>query len=615
MDIKTDANAVMSFFSKACVSLIVCALGLPLSADPVPHELRTGVAEHAFDHMGNLSDMAGTAAACGSTVIYCSGIGPGYMALPAPVELAQKSKASLAYLKKARADGVKLAIGYVCATSIVNLNSFDTNWTPQFRAQFRTPPAQWLQQDKNGRPLPSWYGAPYEPACMNNPDWRAYEKFVVREQLKAGCDGIFFDNPTVHKDGCYCPFCMEKFDAFLAAKPGAARPQEHSTEALRQWAGAHPAEFMDFRSTIASDFINDMRTYARTIKPRALVTCNNSLNTPDTLFSQCRAMGYNIDGLSRVQDFLLIEDMCSQARRTADGRVIEYGPTYKILHAISHDKPIVACTIADSNYHTSPNLARLSMAEAAANDASWLLWPFWPDEKMRKDMAAVIRPEADFLRHNQMLLNETEPRCDVLVYLNFRRWLATDHCAVADVAAALGRANIQFAVCSQDNLAADIADGSPLSPVLLIESFSALNAAEKQDIQNFTLGGGRVIATDQPGWLDAVHRAVTKPAIILHGPPTLRAVVRDQTVHTIVHLYNLDARRLSTFTDEIHPAEQIGITLRVPFNRVRSVRALTADAGSTRGKLDFTAQSDGREGVIELTYPKLETSAILFIEP
>ena len=29
---------------------------------------------------------------------------------------------------------------------------------------------------------------------MNNPDWRAYEKFIVRQQLESGCDGIFFDN-------------------------------------------------------------------------------------------------------------------------------------------------------------------------------------------------------------------------------------------------------------------------------------------------------------------------------------------------------------------------------------------------------------------------------------
>ena len=52
---------------------------------------------------------------------------------------------------------------------------------------------------------------------MNNPDWRNYEEFMVRQQLETGHDGIFFDNPTVHPQGCYCPHCMERFDAFPAS--------------------------------------------------------------------------------------------------------------------------------------------------------------------------------------------------------------------------------------------------------------------------------------------------------------------------------------------------------------------------------------------------------------
>ena len=95
------------------------------------------------------------------------------------------------------------------------LDRFDRNWTAEFRAQFSSPPADWLQQDQSGKALASWYGGDYRPACMNNPDWRVYEKAIVREQLESGCDGIFFDNPTVHPQGCYCPYCMEKFGKFL----------------------------------------------------------------------------------------------------------------------------------------------------------------------------------------------------------------------------------------------------------------------------------------------------------------------------------------------------------------------------------------------------------------
>src|SRR5206468_9215682 len=104
---------------------------------------------------------------------------------------------------------------YVCATSIVKLESFDRNWTADFRAQFSSAPGNLLQQDRDGKPMASWYGGDYRPACMNNPNWRAYEKFIVRQQLEAGHDGIFFDNPTVHPQGCYCEYCMMKFSRFL----------------------------------------------------------------------------------------------------------------------------------------------------------------------------------------------------------------------------------------------------------------------------------------------------------------------------------------------------------------------------------------------------------------
>jgi len=585
-----------------------------LWADP-PQELKTGIAEYAFDHLGSMSNLSQPAAASGTTIIYCGGVGPGYQTLPGEEEFARERQQSLAYLRQARMQGIRLAIGYVCATSIVDLKSFDKNWTPQFRAQFHSPPAQWRQLDKSGQVLTSWYGAPYEAACMNNPDWRSYEKFMVRSQMESGCDGIFFDNPTVHPNGCYCPFCMERFDLFLGAKHGAARPDQHSFESLRQWAIGHPSEFLEFRSTIAADFLADMRAYARTIKPQALMTCNNSLNSPDVLFSQCRAMGYNINATSQAEDFLTIEDMSTMARKTLDGRIFEYGPTYKQLHAISHGKPIVACTLADADYyHTLPDLARLSMAEAAANDASWMLWPAWP-ENTRKAAAASILPEAEFLRRNASLLNQTEPRCDVLLFLCYRRWLETDHCAASSMAAALGQANIQFAVCSEDNLAEDIATGYLRAPVLLVESLSVLNPAEQQAVENFRLSGGRVVASDENDWMGKVRRAIEKPAIVVRGPATLRAVVRDQNTHTIVHLYNLDVQRLSGAEDHVHPARQIGITLRVPFRRVHSVHALTADAGSTLGALKFTAQREGRESVVELTYPQLEISSILVIAP
>src|SRR6185295_7486657 len=137
------------------------------------------------------------------------------------------------------------------------------------------------------------YGGDYSAACMSNPDWRAYEHAMVRYQLETGSDGIFFDNPTVHPQGCYCPHCMRAFAKFFAghaAKPVGPESTD-DIEAIRSLAASQPELFLRFRSTIARVFLDDMRTYARTINPRALITCNNSLNSPTVSYSQCRTYG------------------------------------------------------------------------------------------------------------------------------------------------------------------------------------------------------------------------------------------------------------------------------------------------------------------------------------
>ena len=183
---------------------------------------------------------------------------------------------------------------------------------------------------------------------MSNPDWRAYEHAMIRYQLEAGCDGIFFDNPTVHPQGCYCSHCMKAFAEYVvqnAAKPiGPVAADD--TEAIRKVTDSQPELFLRFRSTIARDFMSDMRKYARTINPRALITCNNSLNSPSVFYSQCRMYGYSIDEMSKTEDLVVVEDMGSQPRMEANGQTVEYGPMYKVLHAINHGKPVVAVTIA-----------------------------------------------------------------------------------------------------------------------------------------------------------------------------------------------------------------------------------------------------------------------------
>jgi hypothetical protein len=534
--------------------------------------------------------------------------------LPTEKDLRGQRVVIAEYNRNAKQKGIELSLGYLCATSIVKLDTFDKNWSDEFRARFITRPAEWRQQDQNGQPLASWYGGDYNPACMNNPDWRAYEEFMVRQQLESGHDGIFFDNPTVHPQGCYCQHCMERFDAFLEQEAPALRLKLGGLDraaSLRKVAIEHPQELLRFRSTVARDFFQHIRRFARTINPNALITCNNSLNAPDRLYSQCRTHGYNIWELSKAEDFVVVEDMVSQPRTQADGRTFEYGPTYKQLHAISHGKPIVAVTLAGGDYHTAPNLVRLAMAEAAANNASYLSWPTWPEEQ-RERMIAAIRPQADLLRRNEKLLNDAPFRADVVLFLPFRRWTETEQCTASDLAAALSAANVQYKVISEDDF--ELSRLSGRRPVLLVESMYVLTPTEKATVETFQRDGGRVVAADNSDWLAQIREAVVPDSLTLKAPPTVRAVVRDQSSRTIVHLLNLNIQRISSFEDKVQPASDIKLAVRVPFANARSVNVHTADEHGTSGPLEFAMEPVGDENFVQLAIPHLEISAMIVTE-
>lgn len=597
---------------KTVVLLVLLLLGGALFAGGLP-PLAIGVASHAFDHLGNICDQAPAAAASGATIIYSTGLGEfGYEGLPDSRQLLAAQAQTRAYLQKAKASGIRLAIGYVCATSIVKLREFDSNWTPEFRARFRSRPTDWLQRDRNGKPLASWYGGDYSPACMNNPDWRTYEKQIVRMQLEAGHDGIFFDNPTVHPDGCYCDACMKKFASFLRrSDPKADLPPEGDVKAMRELATNRSKDFMRFRTTIATDFLADMRAYARTINPNALITCNNSLNSPDVFYSQFRTYAYDIEQLSRVEDLVVVEDMATQPRVLPDGKAVTYGPVYALLHAISHGKPVVACVLADADYHTPPNLVRLAMAEAAAHGASYLSWPTWP-ENVRRRMSQSVRPEAELLRQNAALLSNTTKRSDAIVYLPFDRWEQIAECRPLEIARTLDAANIQFDVASEEDLSSKLAS-NPLS-VLVVESEAVIGRTEAKSIEHFKASGGKVVAADAKDWLARLQDVQPLSAELNHGPPTVRMTVWDQPGRCIVHLLNLNVQRLSSFEDQVTPASGVHITVHVPFGAVRSVKAISADANGANGPIPFSATPERGGQRVQVTLPMLEISTILVIE-
>lgn len=592
---------------------LVAATSLDLFAGSPPTELRVGIAGHAFDHLGNLGEQAEAAIASGANILYATGLGgDGYSGLPSEAVLKQHVEASKQYAESSKQRGASLLIGYICATSIVGLDRFDQNWPPEFRAHFKSSPAHWRQQNLQGHPLRSWYGEDYEPACMNHPDWREYERQIVRLQLEGGHDGIFFDNPTVHQQGCFCPHCMLGFTRFLRAE-GIAVPDSR-LEAVRALATARPKEFLRYRTTIGRDFLAEMRRFARTIQPKALITCNNSLNSPDAFFSQSRTLGYNIFELSKAEDFIVVEDMATQPRVLRDGHTLEYGPIYRQLHAISHGKPVVAVTIAEADYHTPARLMRLAMAEAVAHEASYLSWPTWPQNE-RYRMASEVRPQVDLFRTHERWLNGTQPRRDAILLMPFQRWVETNTCVATRLASLLTRSNIQYEVLAEESwtLKNFTRTQSPL-PLILCESPDVLTPKHRTLLDRFEKRGGTILYADQDDWFRKLGDAGLHPSITLAGPRTLRAVVRDGKHNTILHVYNLNIEKVSSFQDHLVPAEFVRLQCRIPRPAVRSVTAWSADPSATTGALRFEVVRNDDGCMLQFELPRIEVSTLIMVE-
>jgi hypothetical protein len=105
-----------------------------------------------------------------------------------------------------------------------------------------------------------------------------------------------------------------------------------------------------------------------------------------------------------------------------------------------------------------------------------------------------------------------------------------------------------------------------------------------------------------------------KPSATVTGEPYVRAIVHDQPGKTIVHLFNLNVRRLSSFEDKVSPANDVRLVVRVPFTQVRGVRVETADTNATAGPVEFTTSEEEGKTLVNVTIPQLEINSLVEIE-
>ncbi len=157
------------------------------------------------------------------------------------------------------------------------------------------------------------------------------------------------------------------------------------------------------------------------------------------------------------------------------------------------------------------------------------------------------------------------------------------------------------------------AAGTGVKQICLIESRNVLTPAESAALEQFEAAGKLVIASDEGDWMKSIETGLRR-SLEITSAPTVRAVVRDQNDRTIVHIYNLAIEKLNSFEDKVTPAKDITIRVRVPMAKIKSVKWMTADAGTTRGELVHTTDDSGVDTVVEIKIPKLDVAGVLLIE-
>jgi len=593
----------------AALGWVLAAAGLPpapaVVADHSPSEkISVGRLRPAFDHLGNIGGQMEAAAASGCTVVYATGLGAySYTGLPPRATLDAYLQQLREYNRKAHAGGVHTVLSYLCATSIVGIDRFATNWSEYFPG--RPPeftPQRMLQQDRQGKILPSWYGADYVPADMWNPYWREYTKLTLRLVVASGHDGVFFDNPTVHTQGNFSPYAMKAWASFLRRAGIAAVSDE--LEPLRELTQAQPDLWREFRVTEAADFIREMREYGRTLKPDFLLTVNNSLNSWDSFYSQPQSFGYSILAQSAQEDFVTIEDMSSQPRRQGD-RYVSYGSTLRLIHSLDHGRPLSICT-TDGDYIGPPNLMGLAIAECTAHDAAYMVWSCW-EPAYRSGFAAGVNRYHAFLANHRERFDHSQAVPELLLLWPYENWVHESQCRTAELARELSAANLQYEVVVEADLTASRLRG--VQTVVRCGAEALARPASRELLQAFERRGGRVISigtapqtsrTDKAAaaspagrsakWdLTNLIQALGTNAVTVESGAGVRAVVRRaRSGEYLLHLYNLNVTRQDTYHDRVEPVENVRVSWRLPAGgqEPRMLQLFTPDESGTSGSVD-----------------------------
>jgi hypothetical protein len=170
------------------------------------------------------------------------------------------------------------------------------------------------------------------------------------------------------------------------------------------------------------------------------------------------------------------------------------------------------------------------------------------------------------------------------------------------VAQQLAAANIPFRVMNYDDPKPTFA-GKPYKVVIT------------ENPADVPVPAGTVkIAASNPGWLTKVKALDVTPVSIIEGPSTIRTIVRQKGDATIVHVLNLNMRRLSSFEDKVTPATNLKLRIRYRARASTTIKAFSADANATHETIPFNPGVKGDVNYVDLTLPRVDVSTLLIVQ-
>ena len=522
---------------------------------------------------------------------------------------------------------------------------------------------KWIQRDEHGK-CRTWGSSYYRWApCVLSDEFRQYMKRVIRHGLEeVKLDGLHFDNDYAYP--CYCSRCEKGFREWLekhwpnprkrfgfasfdhVRQPPTLTSVSRINDPLAQ-------EWVRFRCETLGEYHQDLTSYARSIRPDAILLGNpahpRSLDAPYQRSVWAPEVGAHLNLMfAENGNFpgMIGDVLVSQIRASRQGDAIGYRV---ISTTWRHGRGDV------SELPEKPEEVSLQIAEAAANGAvpgtNWALRPLGEEDRMqidRPELRAALRKALAFVRSNEPLIHKAQPIQDVIVLRSFAS-LAFDNRQAWPLLLGAEEVLIRGGF-AWGNVFGERGEFPENSPVLVLAGQSHLSEGERRKIKDFVARGGGVVNAGTNGQQNekghqqlAIGTEGLDGAQVIHLPAEaarsaistkseLRVSLPKNWGEMVAAIEKAAGDRLSVRlrgngkvalsaweggdgTLVVHlvnyatpkPAEGLRLELGSRWKQAKTARLLDLDAAERKVPVEF----DGSRGVLAL--PPLETYAVVVI--